>query len=178
MSQIVETQHIRVGGNPLTANESELQHPGDLGKDLMWDDTYKCRRIKVDSGATASAPYGAVAARNVAYWKDEQNSLVTNDQRFAQGGQNGVAGIFPVAITAGYYGFIVRDSRVPYEVMDGSTAFVASDTAIAKSASDDVDRVAAGTATPYQRVGVATGASGSGALGAGYVPLRLTIDED
>lgn len=62
-------------------------------------------RVRLDSGATASTPVGAVAAGQLAFWKDRANNLVTNDQRMCDaaattnGFVNRVAGVFQTAIS-------------------------------------------------------------------------------
>lgn len=62
-------------------------------------------RVRLDSGATASTPTGAVATGQLAFWKDRANNLVTNDQRFcdaaatANGFVNRVAGVFQTTVS-------------------------------------------------------------------------------
>jgi hypothetical protein len=81
---------------------------GELGKAYDWNDR-AYQRVKLDSGATASNTVGAVAANQLAFWKDKSQYLVTNDKRFALQGAvansfaNNVAGIFRSAVPAGYY---------------------------------------------------------------------------
>lgn len=62
-------------------------------------------RVKLDSGATSANPVGAVVAGQLAYWKDQTNSIVTNDSRQCDVGPSGainrVAGIFQLAVTGG-----------------------------------------------------------------------------
>ncbi len=72
-------------------------------------------RVQLDSGATSATPVGAVAAGQLAYWKNQTTpggtsgssnppALVTNDPRFADLGPtaapNRVAGVFQLAVTA------------------------------------------------------------------------------
>ena len=74
---------------------------GDLGASFdLNDKSYEI--VIVDSGATSATPVGAVAANQVAFWKDRTKRLVTNDNRMAIGaaalGFNFVAGIFRCAV--------------------------------------------------------------------------------
>lgn len=80
--------------------------PGEIG--MAYNDQSTGRgyvRVKLDSGATAATPTGAVVIGQLAYWKDRSAALVTNDARlcdaFTSGGFiNRVAGVFSVAATA------------------------------------------------------------------------------
>lgn len=69
-------------------------------------------RVRLDSGATSATPVGAVAAGQLAFWKDRANNLVTNDARFcdiniavtgaasvANAQLNRVAGVFQLAVS-------------------------------------------------------------------------------
>lgn len=80
--------------------------PGDLGASFDYDDkTYEV--VTADSGATSGTPTGAIAANQLAFWKDKAARLVTNDRRMALGNSvtnasgNFVAGIFRTAVGAG-----------------------------------------------------------------------------
>ena len=108
-----------VGGNPDTLNQTPPTQltgggnppgsffpyaPGDLGEPFeLGDRVYEV--VLNDSGATSATPTGAVAANQLAFWKDKTARLVTNDRRFAivSGNQsaNFVAGIYRVAAGAG-----------------------------------------------------------------------------
>jgi hypothetical protein len=91
------------GTADLTNEPSPYYAPGELGcsfSDQNTDGEY--RRVILDSGATAG-PVGAVAQGQLAFWKDEANSLVTNDKNQCDVGPTGainrVAGIFQLAVT-------------------------------------------------------------------------------
>lgn len=83
--------------------------PGEIGCAFFDPMTgFTCLRARLDSGATASTPVGAVAAGQLAFWKDRANNLVTNDNRMvdapaapttANAYLNRVAGIFQTAVT-------------------------------------------------------------------------------
>ena len=80
--------------------------PGEIGCAFYDPNTARAHaRVKLDSGATSATPIGAVAAGQLAFWKDRANAIVTNDKRFCDvgvtGSVNRVAGVFPLAVTAG-----------------------------------------------------------------------------
>lgn len=92
-------------GTPnLTNAPSPYYAPGELGGAFNDENTGgSYLRVQLDSGATASTPVGAVAAYQLAFWKDQDNAIVTNDKRFCDAGVNGsvnrVAGIFQLAVS-------------------------------------------------------------------------------
>jgi hypothetical protein len=160
-------------GNPDTTNissddmNSSGGQPGGVG--LIHESgapgrTYQ--RVKLDSGATASTPAGAVSATHVAYWKDPETYVVTNDSRFALNGasnvayRNAVAGIFRNSATAGYYiDVIQKGTEIP--CADGGNSFTAGYTIIAEAdtAASAVNSIAPGSALTSQPLGVARGAA-------------------
>lgn len=82
-----------------------LYAPGELGaifSDQNVGGVY--RRVLLDSGATSGTSVGAVAAGQIAFWKDRTNFIVTNDKNQCDVGPSGainrVAGIFQLAVTA------------------------------------------------------------------------------
>lgn len=164
-------------GNPDTTNISSADfnsmggQPGGLGIKFEAsppDRTYQ--RVQLDSGATSATPTGAVAANQLAYWKDKSVYLVTNDSRQAMGGAvasggyvNYVAGIFRLAATAGNYIDILKRGRsIP--VADGGNTYAAGEQVIAKAAATTAaaDRNAVGTAPVSQVIGVARGVAAGG----------------
>lgn len=94
-------------GTPnLTNAPSPYYAPGELGYAFADQNTGgEYLRVQLDSGATAATPTGAVVAGQTAFWKDQVNSIVTNDKRFcdvgASGAINRVAGFFQLAVTGG-----------------------------------------------------------------------------
>ena len=94
-------------GDPDTWSSSTLQRPGELGK--RHDDSDRTyQRVQLDSGCTSDNSVGVVAANQLAYWKNKQLYLVTNDLKQAEGAASSAqaqfaAGIFRSAVTAGYY---------------------------------------------------------------------------
>lgn len=91
-------------GTPDKTNApSPYYAPGEVGcsfNDENTGGTYL--RVRVDSGANAGA-VGAIAAGQVAFWKDQANNLVTNDKNQCDVGPSGAinraAGIFQLAVT-------------------------------------------------------------------------------
>lgn len=165
-------------GNPATMNESSLYAPGMLGVSFEWNDR-QYQVVKLDSGATSATSTGVVTANDLAFWKDQDSYLVTNDQAQAVGSgvtnawRNFVAGVFPYAITAGYYCAIVqKGDNVP---VNGAAGGGAGQTVIANSGSDaDVNFVAVGTASTYQPLGIAREATGDTTSGMVNVDLDIT----
>ena len=94
-------------GTPnLTNAATPVYAPGEIGCAFSDQNTGgEYLRVLLDSGATASTPVGAVAAGQLAFWKDQPNGIVTNDKRMCDVGPSGainrVAGIFQLAVTGG-----------------------------------------------------------------------------
>lgn len=120
------------GGNPDTLNValdlgSQGYAPGQLGGSFDYNDKAYSLVI-ADSGATSANPIGAIAANQVAFWKDQANRIVTNDFRQAvtpSVPSSSVAGIFRTAVaTPGAGGslvaILVRGYAIP--VVAGTVA--------------------------------------------------------
>lgn len=165
-------------GNPDTTNITPTDfnsmggQPGGLG--LRFEAGNPARtyqRVQLDSGATLSTPVGAVAANQVAYWKNKASYIVTNDSRLAMGGasstayRQSVAGIFRLAATAGNFIDICQiGQNIP--CADGGNTFVAGDTVIAEAdtSAAAVNSINVGTAITSQVLGIARGAQAGGAV--------------
>lgn len=94
------------GTSAKTNSPTPFYAPGEIGCGFFDPQTsFSCARVRLDSGATSATPVGAVAAGQLAFWKDRANNLVTNDQRFADtaattsGWVNRVAGVFQLAVS-------------------------------------------------------------------------------
>lgn len=92
-------------GTPnLTNAPSPAYAPGEVGCAFNDQSTgYTHLRVWLDSGATSAASLGAVAAGQLAYWKNRAANLVTNDPNFNDTGTPGscvgrVAGVFLTAV--------------------------------------------------------------------------------
>ncbi len=89
---------------------------GDLGTAFDYNDK-AYQKVYLDSGATSGTPAGAVAATQLAYWKDRANYIVTNDSRFALFSdtllsfRNNCAGLFRAAVPAGSFCFVLQRGR-------------------------------------------------------------------
>lgn len=166
-----QTAYIHTG-NPDTMNASGADYVrlGELGTEFEWNNrVYQI--VQVDSGATASPTVGAVAANQLAFWKDKATYKVTNDKRFALLGAvansfgNNVAGVFRVAATAGYYVAILKKGyNIAAAVATADEGNVTGGTSVIADVTADtasVDGVAVGTATTYQKLGVTRTASSS-----------------
>lgn len=86
-----------------TNSPTPFYAPGEIGgafNDQNTGGSYL--RVRLDSGATNSV-LGAVAAGQLAYWKDRANNLVTNDKQQCDAGPSGainrVAGVFQLAVS-------------------------------------------------------------------------------
>lgn len=160
-NQKIQTVYISTG-DPDTMNASELYKPGELGAVFDFAGSRRYQLVQLDSGATAAPTVGVVAATQVAYWKDKTKYLVTNDLRFSQ--RNLAAGIFRMAVTAGYYCCILKKGKA-INVKAASATYADGDNVMPNSGTAaDVTVVAAGTALTYGTLGVARGASGSGVV--------------
>jgi len=114
-------------GTAAATNTPTLYAPGELGCAFSDQNTGRnYARVKLDSGATSATPTGAVAANQLAFWKDRAAFIVTNDKRMAgeaavtNGAVNNVAGVFANAATAGYYTDIVIAGRAVSVAGDNS----------------------------------------------------------
>lgn len=93
-------------GTPESTNSpSPFYAPGELGCAFNDQNTGRSYlRVQLDSGASSATTVGAVAAGQLAFWKDQTRSIVTNDKNFSDGGPSGainrIAGIFTTAVTA------------------------------------------------------------------------------
>ena len=166
-------------GNPDTTNISPTDfasqggRQGSLGVQFEASNALRTyQRVTLDSGATASTTVGAVAATQLAYWKDASTYTVTNDSRFAMGGSvagggyvNYVAGIFRMAVTAAYTCDVLIKGQA-ISIGDGGNTFAAGEPVIAEATASaaQADRVAVGTAAPSQQIGVARGTASGGVV--------------
>ena len=166
-----QTIHIGPHSSIEQMNESALPRPGELGQAFVADTGKAYQLVRLDSGATASAPSGVVAAGDLAFWKDKSAYLVTPDLGQAAASEssnqsskrNMVAGVFTIAATAGNYCVIQQQGRHAAVKSDGGGDFVAGDLAIAKNtAASDIDRVAAGTAASHTCIGIVAAAESAG----------------
>lgn len=167
-------------GNVEGLGGSGLLEPGELGGVLPWDsDQYQL--VKMDSGATSATATGIPAAGQLAFWKDRNNYLVTNDSRFADSAhvpagtaardhRNSVAGVIEAAVVGGEFFFVHQkglsnvkcaDSPAPGAVLVAKTGTAADATA-----------VAAGTAPTCQEIAVVTSPTSAG----GLFPAALVVD--
>jgi hypothetical protein len=168
-NQKIQTVYLSTG-DPDTMNASELYKPGELGAIFDFAGSRRYQLVQLDSAAVAANPSGVVAATQVAFWKDRSKYLVTNDLRFSN--RNEVAGIFRTALTAGYYGCVLKKGN-SINVKGASTTYADGDVLIANSGTAaDATVVAAGTAPTYIPIGVARGV-----LANGVVPTDVNIPE-
>lgn len=173
-----QTIHIGSGSTIESLNVSELERPGELGQCVYLPSNKKYQLVKLDSGATASTPVGAVARGDLAFWRAKGTPpsgftpyTVTNDIRVALGAEdstkdqkrNNVAGVFMVAATAGYYTAIQTGGNMSAVASDGGGDFAAGDKCVAGDNTEaEIDVVAAGTAPTHTVVGTIAAAESAG----------------
>ncbi len=150
-------------------NESSLYYAGALGQRVT-EVGKDYQLVRLDSGATASAATGVVAAGDLALWKDKSLYLVTNDIAQALGPvdatndnrRNEVAGVFLSAITAGNHCWMQHGGRASVLAASGGTYDVGNLAIAADSTLSDVTTVTAGTAATHTQVGLVAGARSGG----------------
>lgn len=120
--------------------------------------------VKSDSGPSS------IAAGDVAFWMNRANYVVTNKLADAPEGRNGVAGMFTVIVTPGYYTAIQIGGR-GYRTIKTAGAPDQGMIAVANSgSSSDVVGIPAGTAPTYVPLGVFTGA-----ISTGFQAIELSL---
>lgn len=100
----IQNPYMPQGTSAQTNAPTPMYAPGELGCAFYDPDTGNtCLRVKLDSGASAASPVGAVAAGQLAFWKDQVAGIVTNDKNQCDIGPSGainrVAGIFQLAVS-------------------------------------------------------------------------------
>jgi len=150
-----------------TTNANAGGQPGSLGQSFNYNDRVY-QRVKFDSGADSTTPVGVAASGMLAYWKDKDEYIVTNNRDQAIGGSgtnaylNFIAGIIRVAATAGnYIDILIEGDNIAVD--DGGNTFAVGETVIGEAAAAAAaDRIAVGTAPTFQRLGVARGVASGG----------------
>jgi hypothetical protein len=147
-------------GDANKTNSPTLYAPGELGYVFSDQSTGRThQRVQLDSGATAASAVGIVAVGQLAFWKDIAAFIVTNDKNQCDVGPTGainrIAGIFPVAATAGYYCDIIRRGKAVPCVSDnsgvkGGTALADTTASVARV----VGSAAVNTAPVSQVIGI------------------------
>lgn len=174
-------------GNPFTwhdntsgLNGSGLLEPGELGGVLPYNG-HQFQLVKMDSGATSATPTGLPAAGQLAFWKDRDNYIVTNDVRFADSahvpaaqfprdGRDSVAGVIEAAVLAGEQFF--AHQKGASNVKTSSSPAPGDVLVPASGTGADCTSTAAGTAPAGLPVGTVTSATKTG----GLIPARLYVE--
>lgn len=167
--------------------------PGEIGAAYNDQNGRAYARVKLDSGATSATPTGAVVVGQLAYWKDRDAALVTNDSRMCDlafvtpgsaGFINRVAGVFSVAASTapGVTGsdgnpvqyvtdIIIQGKNVPVATTGtpvlGSQATADTTTTTARALTTG----AVATAPPSQVIGVVKSVT----VTSGNVPIDVSI---
>jgi hypothetical protein len=100
----IQNPYMPQGTPELTNAPTPMYAPGELGCTFSDQNTGRSYlRVKLDSGATSATAIGAVAAGQLAFWKDRANFIVTNDKNQCDVGNSGsinhVAGVFALAVS-------------------------------------------------------------------------------
>jgi hypothetical protein len=142
-------------GDPDTMNSSSLYKGGELGTAFQKNDKgYQI--VKLDSGAGQTL---TLAAKQLLYWKDRSNYLVTNDYRFglyngvANSHANNVAGVLRNAATAGNYICVLQRGRNIAVMEEGSATAGMRLVASVSTPEADTLGVAVGTQLVYKELG-------------------------
>lgn len=146
-------------GNPQGMNEQVLQYPGMLGAiaPTQCHDgiVRELQIVQVDSVLGTAPQEGALA-----FWKNEEQYIVTTDAAVTGFGVGRCIGVFTCAVTASYYTAIVKKGRktnvwfvdAPTAAPSGAGLFV-----IPTATAGRADALAAGTAATYPPVGRTSG---------------------
>jgi len=157
-----------VYADPENMNEPSLTWPGNLGCRFTVSVPFQVTATGpvADSGASKSyqivrtdSGMGVSPTRGmVAWWKNKATYLVTTDQLGALN-RNSVAGIFKNSVTSGNHTAIQFGGPAYVQVTLASVGAVVSGDSLIPSAADNgrADRVAAGTAVTYTKIGTADG---------------------
>jgi hypothetical protein len=167
-------------GNTQGLNGVGLLEPGELGGVLpALGDQFQL--VQMDSGATSVTSTGIPAAGQIAFWKDRNNYLVTNDSKQADAAsipagtatrdaRNSVAGVIEMAVVGGEYFFVHQKGSS--NVKTSTSPNVGDQLSAGTGTSADCTSTAAGTAVPSQLVGVVTSPTKTG----GLIPAELAIE--
>ena len=157
-------------GNPDTMNDAALYAGGQLGERFAWRDR-EYQIVRADSGATSATATGAVAANQLAFWKDKDKLLVTNNSPQAVGGQvanayrNQVAGVFRTAVSAGYYCCILQKGD-NIAVKNAGSGTIGQVLIANSGTAADTTQIAVGSAFLYQVLGVERASTSGGNVNA------------
>lgn len=155
----VRTLYVGPFTSAWAMNASTIYRPGELGATFEDQQGAEGQLVQLDSGATSATTVGAVAAGQLAYWRDKSAYKVTNKIEDAAGGATGcrgeVAGMFTAAVTAGYYCVVQQKGRGKNAVNVKSCSPAIGDMLVSDNttATAQGDRVALGTAPTVPVIG-------------------------
>lgn len=167
-------------GNTEGLNGSGLLEPGELGAVFpALGDQFQL--VKMDSGATSATSTGIPAVGQIAFWKDRNNYLVTNDSKQADAASlpagaltkspiNSVAGVIEMAVVGGEFFFVHQKGTSNVKTSSSPTP---GDVLVANTGtSADCGSVTAGTAPTSQPVAIVVSATKTG----GLIPAELCVE--
>jgi hypothetical protein len=167
-------------GNTDGLNGVGLREPGELGGVLPWSGD-QFQLVKMDSGATSATATGIPAVGQIAFWKDRDNYLVTNDSKQADAAsvpagaitrdhRNSVAGVIEAAVVAGEFFFVHQKGSSSVKTSSSPTP---GDTLTAATGTGaDCTSASAGISPVSQSVGIVTSATKTG----GLIPAKLVVE--
>lgn len=184
--RIDQTLYIGPSTTIESMNTTTLYKPGELGSQIQTTTGKAYQLIQLDSGATAATTAGLPVAGQLAFWKNKQAYIVTNDraQVIFPGNSNSrqaVAGVFcattvngaagSATLTPGNYG-VVQQRGPHVGIYTNANPVTAGQNIVADNAATAQGvAVAVGTAPTNPVVGIATAANG--AVTASYTPATL-----
>jgi hypothetical protein len=160
-------------GDPKTSVETTMFRPGELGHVYITVDGKRYQKVQLENSTLTLT----IAVKQICFWKDRANKVVTFDIADAEAGRegwNGVAGLLESGATvptAGQYFWVLQEGNNVVGLATSGT-WAAYDKVIAGAGSGRVDRVVAGTAATYTVIGTV----GSSAPGAIANDADLTFD--
>lgn len=166
----LSNQGLWIGAGFGSMDDTSLYMPGQLGMVVVKND--KAYQLVQFDSSTSTVSAGAACA-----WIDVDDFVVTTD--ISDTNRNLPAGVALGTQTASSYGWIQVDGPASVYFAQGSTVAAggtdaaAGETAIMSATDLGVDRVAAGTASTYQPLGIFMGAATGGTTPTSNFTLRV-----
>lgn len=142
-----------IEGGLTSFNVTSLAEGGQLGQ--AWESNGCMYQIVKNSSTSGNA---ALAAGTPVLWEDFDDFLVTVDQNGSGISRNFPAGVSMGTVATGSYGIIQISGPYATVKTNGDDDIALGDTVIYAATDGVVDSVAAGTASTYVRLGIATAA--------------------
>lgn len=166
----ISNPYMPQGTPDLTNAVTPFYAPGEIGTYFNDQNTGgEYVRAQMDSGATSATAVGIPAKGQLAFWKDQNAGIVTNDKAQCDLGPtasvNRVAGIIQLAVTPGYVTDLIVKKNNASVLSNGTLAAGGLATADTTASTARAISTAVGTAAPSQILGVWTSATVTANLG-------------